>query len=48
VAVLDMCCLGGRNKREDAMQALFISVGILAVLWIIVLWGARYFGPQDH
>jgi hypothetical protein len=30
------------------MQALIISVGILVVLWIAILWGARYFGPQDH
>ncbi len=29
------------------MQALIISVGILVVIWIAVLWGARYFGPQD-
>jgi hypothetical protein len=30
------------------MQALIVSVGILVVLWIVILWGARYFGPQDH
>lgn len=30
------------------MQVLLISFGILAVLWIAVLWGARYFGPKDQ
>jgi hypothetical protein len=30
------------------MDILLISFGIFAAIWIIVLWGARYFGPQDH
>jgi len=29
------------------MEALFIAFGALATIWIVVLWGARYFGPQD-
>jgi hypothetical protein len=27
-------------------EILLIAVGILASIWIIVLWGSRYFGPQ--
>jgi hypothetical protein len=30
------------------MDALLISIGIYAAIWIAVLWGARYFGPKDH
>jgi hypothetical protein len=29
------------------MQTLLVGVGIYVALWIIVLWGARYFGPRD-
>jgi hypothetical protein len=32
---------------EDEMEALFIALGIFAAIWIVVLWGARYFGPRD-
>jgi hypothetical protein len=28
------------------IEVLFIAVGILASIWIIVLWGSRYFGPR--
>ena len=24
-----------------------VAVGILAILWIVVLYGSRYFGPAD-
>ncbi len=24
------------------------SIVVLAVIWILVLWGSRYFGPADH
>jgi hypothetical protein len=30
------------------MEALFIALGLFAAIWIVVLWGARYFGPRDH
>jgi hypothetical protein len=30
------------------MDILLITFGILVAIWIVVLWGARYFGPQDH
>jgi len=30
------------------MGTLLIGVGIFAGIWIVVLWGARYFGPRDH
>ena len=29
------------------METLIIGLGIIAVIWIVVLWGARYFGPRD-
>jgi hypothetical protein len=30
------------------MEAMFIAFGLFAAIWIVVLWGARYFGPRDH
>jgi hypothetical protein len=30
----------------DGATVLVASVGVLAVLWIIVLYGSRYFGPK--
>jgi len=30
------------------METLVIAFGIFAGIWIVVLWGARYFGPRDH
>ena len=30
------------------MQALVIAVVIFVAIWIVVLWGARYFGPRDY
>jgi hypothetical protein len=35
------------NAGEGLMQTLLVGVGIYVALWIIVLWGARYFGPRD-
>jgi hypothetical protein len=36
------------GKREDGMgiEILAIAAATLAVVWIIVLWGSRYFGPR--
>jgi hypothetical protein len=30
---------------ENNMQ-LFIAFAFLAFIWLVVLWGSRYFGPQ--
>jgi diacylglycerol kinase len=27
-------------------EVVLIAIGVLAVIWIVVLWGSRYFGPQ--
>jgi hypothetical protein len=35
-----------RGDREGGMEILLISAGVLAAVWIVVLWGSRYFGPQ--
>jgi hypothetical protein len=29
------------------VETLIIGFCILAGIWIVVLWGARYFGPRD-
>jgi len=29
------------------METLIMGLGIFAAIWIVVLWGARYFGPRD-
>jgi len=28
------------------MQVLLLAAGVLAAVWIVVLWGSRYFGPR--
>lgn len=28
------------------MEILLVAVVVLASIWIIVLWGSRYFGPR--
>ncbi len=28
------------------IEILAVAAAILAAIWIIVLWGSRYFGPQ--
>jgi hypothetical protein len=28
------------------IQVLLLAAGVLAAVWIIVLWGSRYFGPR--
>jgi hypothetical protein len=32
----------GRN----GMEVLVIGFGIFVLIWVIVLWGSRYFGPK--
>lgn len=34
------------DETEAWMQILLIAACTLAVVWIIVLWGSRYFGPR--
>jgi hypothetical protein len=29
-------------------SVLLVAFGALIVIWIMVLWGSRYFGPADH
>jgi hypothetical protein len=37
-----------RDVREVGMgiQVLAIAAAAIAIIWIIVLWGSRYFGPR--
>jgi hypothetical protein len=35
-----------KTLRENAME-LLIGFAFLATVWIIVLWGSRYFGPKS-
>ena len=32
----------------SGVSVLGTSIAVLAVIWILVLWGSRYFGPADH
>jgi hypothetical protein len=34
------------KQGEATMEILAITAATLAVVWIIVLWGSRYFGPR--
>jgi hypothetical protein len=38
----------GRDETEGDMgiEILAVAAGVLAAIWIVVLWGSRYFGPQ--
>jgi hypothetical protein len=29
----------------SGMGVLLVAVGFFAAIWIVVLWGSRYFGP---
>jgi hypothetical protein len=33
-------------STEDEMQILLVAFCSLAAIWLIVLWGSRYLGPQ--
>jgi hypothetical protein len=37
-----------RRAREDTMAQLFIALACYALIWFVVLWGSRYFGPKEH
>jgi hypothetical protein len=37
---------GGGEEKEAFMQMLIITVCILVAIWIIILFGARFFGPR--
>ncbi len=30
------------------MEQLFIGLACYALIWLVVLWGSRYFGPNAH
>src|SRR5437016_3066939 len=32
----------------SGVTVLVTALAVLAVIWILVLWGSRYFGPADH
>ncbi len=32
----------------SGVSVLMTAVAALVVIWILVLWGSRYFGPADH
>jgi hypothetical protein len=31
---------------EGAMSILIVSFGVLIAIWLVVLWGSRFLGPQ--
>jgi hypothetical protein len=32
----------------SGVSVLATAVAVLVVIWILVLWGSRYFGSPDH
>jgi len=32
----------------SGISVLGTSIAVLVVIWILVLWGSRYFGSADH
>jgi hypothetical protein len=33
-------------RKEGEMQVLFVAACAIVAIWLIVLWGSRYLGPQ--
>jgi hypothetical protein len=31
---------------EGAMSILIVAFGVLIAIWLVVLWGSRFLGPQ--
>jgi hypothetical protein len=29
-------------------MVLLIAFGIFALIWVLILWASRYFGPEHH
>lgn len=38
------CAVSG--VLEGAVSILFVAFGVLIAIWLVVLWGSRYLGPQ--
>lgn len=36
----------GGLKMINGITVLVLAVGVLAAIWIIVLWGSSFFGPR--
>ena len=32
----------------SGVMVLASALAILVVIWILILWGSRYFGPEHH
>ena len=32
----------------SGVMVLVCALAIFVVIWILILWGSRYFGPQEH
>jgi hypothetical protein len=32
----------------NGASVLLVALAIFVVIWIAVLWGSRYFGPEHH
>jgi hypothetical protein len=32
----------------DGLTVLAGAFGIFALIWVLILWGSRYFGPEHH
>jgi hypothetical protein len=40
------CRSTGNREAGMGIEILAIAAATLAIVWIIVLWGSRYFGPR--
>jgi len=41
--------IGQRGKTDMMLTGwgiLILAICVIAAIWIVVLWGSRYFGPQ--
>ena len=36
------------DEMLSGAMVLLIALGIFALIWVLILWGSRYFGPEHH
>jgi hypothetical protein len=37
---------GQSGEDEMGIEVLLLAFGVYATIWLLVLWGSRYFGPR--
>jgi hypothetical protein len=46
IAAREKSFSGRQCRQEGEMQVLLVAACAIIAIWLIVLWGSRYLGPQ--